>query len=65
MISSGNPSNTTFFGRSTDIKPTVASSVPFASKFYELDTGHTYLWIGQPAIGWVEYLVNDPAGRYT
>jgi hypothetical protein len=57
MITSGPISSTMFIGLSTDQKP--SSGVEFSCKFYEYDTGTTFIWTGssaQPAMGqWVEY----------
>lgn len=63
-VTSGVESRTLFIGLSSDAKP--AGMVDFAAKFYEYDTGKTYIWTGSnvqaPAVGqWVEYLPLYPA----
>lgn len=64
-VSSGVDSRVLFIGLSGDVKPD--DNIDFAAKFYEYDTGKTYIWTGStnllaPAQGqWVEYLPLYPA----
>lgn len=49
-VTFGVESRTLYIGLSTDTKPTGAD---FSAKFYEHDTGITFIWTGS---SWVEYL---------
>jgi hypothetical protein len=57
VITSGVESRQLYLGLSTDTKP---GGAEFAARFYEYDTGKTYLWTGAPAAPaqgqWIEYL---------
>jgi len=63
-VTAGPESKQLFLGLSSDAKPGTAE---FSAKFYEYDTGRTFIWTGpQPGTGnspgqWVEYLPLWPA----
>ena len=69
MITSGVESRVLYIGTSADVKP--LGNIEFAAKFYESDTGVTFIWTGTNAAGgpganaitgnWVEYLPIWPA----
>lgn len=59
-VYSGVESRQLFIGLSTDPKPTPAD---FGAKFYEQDTGLTYIFTGAPVAPWVEYLPQWPPSQ--